>query len=249
MEDKPRRFFFWNEDVLKRQIKWGEVAFIIFSLFILFSILIPPCLWHHDKGKSRRTTCVSNIRQLSMAVFIHAEDYGVMPGIVNDGKEYVGWAYILLPYINSNSDVTKPMELFFCPEIKSEVTTPVSYGYNSALLQPNGKGIKSKKIIKPELIGVICDAELLTGSETQGGIIGDKAQKFSVKNKNASKLFVKPVGRHIVKKVVSVVVGYADGHAKAVEGNYIDSDKENGVNKAFYRAVELGYIKKEAKGK
>jgi hypothetical protein len=37
-----------------------------------------------------------------------------------------------------------------------------------------------------------------------------------------------------------------DGHASSVIGKYDKNDKENGVNKAFYRAVELGYIKTSA---
>ena len=50
-----------------------------------------------------------------------------------------------------------------------------------------------------------------------------------------------PVGRH----EGCVVAGYADGHASAVSKKYVHNDSENEVNKAFYRAVKLGYIKKE----
>jgi prepilin-type processing-associated H-X9-DG protein len=41
-----------------------------------------------------------------------------------------------------------------------------------------------------------------------------------------------------------IIIGYADGHSAFISKKYDENDKENEVNKAFYRAVELGYIKK-----
>lgn len=137
-----------------------------------------------------------------------------------------------MPNIKSDPDDNN-MKMFFCPESKGEINVSICYGYNAGLLQPDGLGINEKMILQPTQLGVICDADM---QQNTGGIVGD-ANKFT-------QFTVCPVGRHYK----GVVVGYADGHAALVyEKNNLEyniNNPEDKVNKAFYRAVELGYIKK-----
>jgi hypothetical protein len=119
----------------------------------------------------------------------------------------------------------------------------VSYGYNAALIKSDRMGINEEDIINPTKVGIVCDAGPLSFDNNKGGIIGSKS---ILNNINATYLMVKPVGRHYIGYVA---VGYADGHAQLINEVYNENDMESKVNKAFYRAIELGYIKKATGGR
>jgi len=178
---------------------------------------------------------MSNLRQLSMISTIYAQDNkNLMPGLLDPkSKKYNGWVMKLLPYTQSSGSKEVYNETFYCYESNSELEIPISYGYNAALIQSDGTGINEKMILKPNHVGVLCDAE---PTPNEGGIIGTitgKSDKFSVKT-------VKPVSRHSG----GIIIGYADGHSAFVSEKYDENNPNQEVNKAFYRAVELGYIKK-----
>jgi prepilin-type processing-associated H-X9-DG protein len=211
-----------------------EVLVVVMAVVIIASIFYP-LGHHHSPGKAKQTTCTSNQRQIAMAAIMYTQDNaGRWPGVYDlKSKKYTGWVKNILPYIKSDPDDNN-MKMFFCPEAKGELNVSICYGYNAALLQSEGLGINEKMILQPTQLGVICDADL---RQNAGGIVGD-ANKFM-------QLTVYPVGRHNNK---CVVIGYADGHAAIFyEKNNLEyniNNQEDKVNKAFYRAVELGYIKK-----
>jgi hypothetical protein len=220
----------------KFKITWVEIVVTSFVVLILVSVLFP--ILTHYRPKRRCTTCTSNLRQLAMAATMYTEDHTKrVPGLLNEkSKKYEGWVRQLMPYVKGGTDYYVSCEMFFCPSLYGTPANddiPVTYAYNAALLMPDGMGIKQKDILRPEKTGMLCDGEVLQLDKYQGGIIG-------FNNKGNMNLIVNPLGRH----EGIVVVGYADGHASGVSGKYVHNDKENGVNKAFYRAIELGYIKK-----
>jgi hypothetical protein len=216
---------------------------IIFIVLVLIASLIIPTSIVVSRAKVRRTTCTSNLRHIAIAATMYAQDYNNKLLGLNDkkSKKYIGWVKNVQPYIRGGYDVNTPIELFYCPETKSKGDVHhVSYGYNAALLKTNGMGIDVGMINHPEKTGIVCDAEPM---QDEGGLIG--GADITVIGIKASKLMVKPVSRHPITKGNKVtIIGYVDGHASSVIGKYNENDKENGVNKAFYRAVELGYIKK-----
>jgi prepilin-type processing-associated H-X9-DG protein len=225
----------------KFKLTWVEISVTAVALILLTVLLLP--FIRGPQRKMRCTTCTSILRQLAMAATMYADDHTKrVPGLLNEkSKKYEGWVRQLLPYVRGGTDYSIPGGMFVCTSLDGTPAIddyPVTYAYNAALLMPDGMGIKQKDIMRPEKTGMLCDSEILQIDKYQGGIIG-------FNNKGNTNLIVNPLGRH----EGYVVVGYADGHAGAVEGKYIYNDKENGVNKAFYRAVELGYIKKDLKGK
>ncbi|MEI6520826.1 MAG: hypothetical protein WCO98_12425 [bacterium] len=227
-----------------RPLQWHEIGLILFALWAVIA-LVAPLFNHRSDMPKRDTACTSNLRQLAMAAEMYSQDNkNRLPGLYKRQADntvstnYTGWVSDVDTYAKGGADVIID-DMFHCPDIDKNMKKYVSYGYNAALLLPNGAGIDKKIITIPAKVGLLCDSEPMLNIELQGGIIG------SYKNNLKSQLSVKPVGRH----KGHVVVGYADGHSAAVSENYDENDKENVVNKAFYRADELGYIKKDAKGK
>jgi prepilin-type processing-associated H-X9-DG protein len=229
-----------------RQVKYVEIIFIIIAVLFAYDIFIRPLFYHE---KRRNTGCTANLRQLAMEISMYSQDNnGRLPGLYKCGKNgkasnnYTGWLANIYPYIKGSNDMTKTklQEKFCCPDIDKKMKKYVSYGYNAALLQPDGLGILEKRIVSPKETGFICDSDPMQILEIQGGIIGNSFTGTMV-----PMMTVKPVGRH----TGGVIIGYADGHVQIVPDRYDENDKENGVNKAFYRAVELGYIKNKVKGK
>ncbi len=216
-----------------------EIAVLVIILTVLIYLLSN--IFGTASAKPRQATCVSHLHLITMAVMEYMQDNNnYFPGICDKNKKYVGWVENVKPYIAYGTDVTRKMEQFLCPEEKNRES--VSYGVNSAILQANGMGIKGNLILKPNCVGLICDAEPINLGKNQGGIIGSIT--ITGIGDKAGNLFVKPVSRHhIGTDDTATIVGFVDGHIKSTS----NKDDKNGVNKAFYRAVELGYIKKPAK--
>jgi hypothetical protein len=221
-----------------KKIKMGilEIAVTLLVLGILFAMVYP--IWH--KYNSRRQSsmykgCLSNLRMLSRTVSMYTQDNNYrLPGLYDEkSKKDVGWVKKMLPYIKGGTDVATTFDVLYCPESKSKLEFPVCYGYNALLIQSDGMGINEKDILKPNKVGLLCDSETLNN---EGGIISNSA----ILNSNFSELNVKPVTRHFGYHII----GYADGHSQGVDEMNDEKETANGVNCSFYRAVELGYIKK-----
>ncbi len=215
----------------KIKFKIGLIEAIVIVIVMAVLVNLYFSLLHATRVKD----CESNLRRLSTYTTMYAwENRNLMPGLLDPkSKKYNGWVTKILPYTQFSDSKEVYSKTFYCLESKSRFDFSISYGYNAALIQSDGTGIDEKTILKPNHVGVLCDAE---PTPNEGGIIGTitgQSSKFSVKT-------VKPVGRHSG----GIIVGYADGHSAFVSVKYDENDKENGVNKAFYRAVELGYIKK-----
>lgn len=98
-----------------------ELLVVIAIIAILAAILFP--VFAKAREKARQSSCLSNVKQLSLAVFQYMQDYDeVLPVYWNihnrPGPEY--WYQMIGPYIKND-------QIFVCP---SRISRPVGYGWN-----------------------------------------------------------------------------------------------------------------------
>jgi prepilin-type N-terminal cleavage/methylation domain-containing protein/prepilin-type processing-associated H-X9-DG protein len=118
-----------------------ELLVVIAIIAILAAILFP--VFAKAREKARQTSCLNNIKQLSLGMIMYAQDYDetfTSIGYANDlwydaslgafnsnnqanpsaGQNYHGWATVILPYI-------KNTQIYLCPSWSSSVYG-VAYG-------------------------------------------------------------------------------------------------------------------------
>ena len=92
---------------MKRRILEG--CFLVFTIIIISLIIFPLFMTHHEP---RKESCMSNLMQISLGIFMYVQDYDdkLPPAIFP--KETVGWANGLQPYLKSTL-------IFQCPTEKT----------------------------------------------------------------------------------------------------------------------------------
>jgi prepilin-type N-terminal cleavage/methylation domain-containing protein/prepilin-type processing-associated H-X9-DG protein len=105
-----------------------ELLVVIAIIAILAAILFP--VFAQAREKARATSCLSNSKQLGLAIEMYSQDYdesgpvGIDPWAHGDG-----WAGQVYPYI-------KNLAIFRCPD--DDASSVVSYAYNSNFVYPQG---------------------------------------------------------------------------------------------------------------
>jgi prepilin-type N-terminal cleavage/methylation domain-containing protein len=122
----------------RRAFTLVELLVVIAIIGILVALLLPAI--QSARASARRTHCISNMKQLGLAVLRYYEDHGRFPGF---GFEETGWMCAIMPYMEesdlnkatfqrinhqSAASVAIPVPLFQCPE------------------HPNRSGISNSKI-------------------------------------------------------------------------------------------------------
>lgn len=121
-----------------------ELLVVIAIIAILASILFP--VFARARENARRTSCLSNLKQLGLAATQYTQDYDerLPPSYDQTSPDTYCWYDLIQPYAKSN-------QLFFCPSdslhdgTKPLFYTNISYGWNfNALTQqacsPQGYG-------------------------------------------------------------------------------------------------------------
>jgi prepilin-type N-terminal cleavage/methylation domain-containing protein/prepilin-type processing-associated H-X9-DG protein len=121
-----------------------ELLVVIAIIAILASILFP--VFARAREKARQSSCLSNEKQIGIAILMYAEDYDETLPRFNFGAVMVGgspqnqtWARVIAPYV-------KNTQIFQCPSKKTTgwlgeadsdtVWAPGGYGANDAYVFP-----------------------------------------------------------------------------------------------------------------
>ena len=154
-----------------------ELLVVIAIIAILAAILFP--VFARAREKARQTSCLSNVKQLSLGLTMYAQDY-------DESFPYWNWAYrqsiggplgmtmwyaAIYPYV-------KNQQLFTCPSgardgchlgcypWSSVVTAPISYGYNEYM---SDVGAKMASIQYPAQQVLVGDCRTALGGNTPAG--------------------------------------------------------------------------------
>lgn len=227
----------------KRGFTLIELLVVIAIIAILAAILFP--VFARARENARRTSCLSNVKQMGLALMQYAQDndeglpnthiVGSAPypdGTVwNSGFWY--WGQILYPYHKSR-------QVFFCPSSPSpDRTDPrrANYGANEAVLPLPGTGasnmpLKLSAFVSAASIYVMMDASdtrtnyartnTISGSFYVPGM-GDAGGNCGTLT--GADLKDCQTGRHFG----GVNVGFADGHAKWLKTSVLRSESQKRI--------------------
>ena len=201
-----------------------ELLVVIAIIAILAAILFP--VFARARAKARQTSCLSNLKQLSLALLQYNQDYDerwmtdyVVPGMPlgTQGTNVCWWRFPLYPYV-------KNWGVYVCPDgLREPANAPDStnqfhfnYGYNSAL-----RGLKDGDIRTPAECIAVGDASHWNGNGCGGRSFAwssiHKRPTGSACGGNTATNWVDVCTRHNGGSNL----GFCDGHGKWMAGGAI----------------------------
>ena len=117
-----------------------ELLVVIAIIAILAAILFP--VFAKAREKARQTSCLSNIKEIGLAILMYAQDYDeTFPWCVVGGGSYP-WVAVISPYVKND-------QIFACPSDSNTAAGRCSYVYN---LELNGYSLS---VIHPRILAEI----------------------------------------------------------------------------------------------
>jgi len=119
-----------------------ELLVVIAIIAILAAILFP--VFAKAREKARQTSCLANIKQLTLGHVMYVQDYDEILMPYRQGSSTIYWYHIIVPYI-------KNTQIFVCPSRTS--VTPVGYGYNYDIDM-----LSVGRVVEPSSTSILNDA-------------------------------------------------------------------------------------------
>ena len=123
---------------MRRGFTLIELLVVIAIIAILAAILFP--VFAKAREKARQSSCLSNLKQLSLAMLQYAQDYDERFPQRDVGPYWYGWPALIQPYVNN-------WQVFVCPSTQRKHRiwgmpsgTGSSYGYNFCRLRAHPMG-------------------------------------------------------------------------------------------------------------
>ncbi|MCM8821374.1 MAG: type II secretion system GspH family protein [Candidatus Omnitrophica bacterium] len=105
-----------------------ELLVVVAIMAILATLILP--LLGKARLRAQQASCISNLKQLGLAVRMYANDYDDrIPYMQGDGAEraYNNHLTLLLPYVGWQSGTTKTPEIYTCPAVGLDGTPDSTY--------------------------------------------------------------------------------------------------------------------------
>ena len=102
---------------MRRGFTLIELLVVIAIIAILAAILFP--VFARAREKARQTSCLSNVKELQLAILMYVQDYDEMFCLATNYAVWTRWYILIDPYV-------KNMDIYRCPSL----LRTRSYGWN-----------------------------------------------------------------------------------------------------------------------
>lgn len=209
-----------------------ELLTVIAIIAILASILFP--VFAQAREKARQSSCLSNQKQIAMAIMMYAQDFDETYPLYSFGAGTAGclgyfgldgprWADMIFPYVKSR-------QVFDCPDANVHLslftggqyfdTQTYSYGYSTPSLTTapdTGFGVAGRglaELTSPSTTILMADSRVDHGEGSARILPLSYDTPFSLNHKVDGNRHSGARGFNILSK--AFISAYADGHAKFV---------------------------------
>jgi len=211
-----------------------ELLVVIAIIAILAAILFP--VFARARENARRTSCLSNLKQMGLAVMMYVQDYDEtyprnQQTKDGDATHYNYWQNLIQPY-------TKNEQIFLCPSTTRTSIVDGGYGANASIfVQRTSTPIKMASIVAVANTYMIMDygtwrifGNYPNAPENLSYLpgVGDIGVSCSLASAGTGRDDCQS-GRHLG----GVVVNFADGHAKWLKTNAVLSEFRKPTHGAF----------------
>jgi len=189
-----------------------ELLVVIAIIAILAAILFP--VFARAREKARQSSCLSNVKQLMLAIMQYVQDYDEkMPTCWTGASTYEHpfWYEKVGPYLKNS-------QVLLCPSAREYST--VAYGYNYMYLGgTGGPAISIAQIQTPSQMLVLCD------SYDDGSAGNFHVYAPSAWTMHGGTYDENNTGNVDPRHNEGANVGWADGHAKWFKLNALDDEE------------------------
>lgn len=216
-----------------------ELLVVIAIIAILAAILFP--VFAQAREKARQITCVSNLKQTTLAMLMYVQDYdettpmvrhdrttgGIVTATNPQGLRDFDYYVILQPYVKS-------VDMFFCPDrnqwpLRSNGTprcedgnysqkTCLGYGYNQGWVSDGGYGMVMPQTPDGNRYGRSMSSITAPASTIAYGDTYD-TPTYSVTADNIFSTLPDGYSSQSIRHMQMLAFGFADGHAKSIKFN------------------------------
>jgi len=136
---------------MRRGFTLIELLVVIAIIAILAAILFP--VFAKAREKARQTSCLSNVKQLALGLFMYAQDYDETTVIFSQGPSGGNpqWHYLVMPYLKNEN-------IFICP---SQNPATVWYGRLISYGIHRSTGVALGSISEPAATLALADTRYL----------------------------------------------------------------------------------------
>jgi prepilin-type N-terminal cleavage/methylation domain-containing protein len=120
-----------------------ELLVVIAIIAVLAALLLPAL--SHAKSSARRIACVSNVRQINLAVHMYTDDHGDAIAYYTN-KIYFDYKQNILSYLAGNGNASSNSAVFICAADDFDLTGPIGSWLSDASV---GRGFH-----KPGLVAI-----------------------------------------------------------------------------------------------
>lgn len=184
-----------------------ELLVVIAIIAILAAILFP--VFAKAREKARQTSCLNNVKQLSLAYMQYAQDYDEwLPGFLTGNATRYYWYQVIEPYVKNTQIWLCPSTLYYLTPNRYATTTNDTLGYY---------GFRMGSIPNPSEKFMIADGAGCNSTDVLGNracmVYGAYLDSAAAGNWNSCRGHLWPAHNDMAN------VGFCDGHAKIMPLN------------------------------